>query len=119
MNALRLTLKILFAFFLSICVLVHVAGLFTHVSDESVLSHLIHITTYGACLFIALRPTGQPAIIFPVAALYPFFFHARCAVIPLIEEQRYNAICWLVVFMLPLISWWVWVERSDYLKNQR
>lgn len=119
MNALRLTLKTLFALFLSICVLVHVAGLFTHVSEESVFSHITHIITYGTCLLIAIRPTKQPAIIFPVAALYPFFFHARCAVIPLIEEQRYNAICWLVVFMLPLISWWVWVERNDYLKNQR
>ena len=40
--------------------------------------------------------------IYLAAAVYPFLFHFRCALLPLIQESRINPVCWLVVVMLPL-----------------
>lgn len=113
MNPLRLILKILFSFFFTVSVLVHIIGLIKPFSDEPVFSHIIHIVSYSICLFMTIRAGKHPLVLFLAAALYPFLFHSYCAIMPWIEEQRFSPICWMVVFTIPIAALWQWAERNE------
>jgi hypothetical protein len=103
----NLAAKILIATFLIICVAVHVYGLFSHSFPESDLSHVVHIISYSLCLFTFLRPVKFRLPLYVLGAVYPFLYHANCFFTPLIQQQKFNAVCLLVIVILPLAAWWV------------
>jgi hypothetical protein len=101
-------IKVLIAIFLVIAILVHILGLFTHVSDESLASHLIHIASYSLCLFTFLKPIKFRLWLYCMGMVYPFMFHANCFFMPLIQQQKFNAICLQVIVILPLAAVLIW-----------
>jgi hypothetical protein len=121
MKAVQLTINILFTLFLIICIAVHVVGLcvaghlFTitsRVSDEPVYSHIIHMVSYCVCLFVLLRPIKYRTLIYCLAAIYPFCYHAHCAWVSYTVHDKFNAICILVIIEMPLIALWIWKQAS-------
>ena len=103
--------KILFAIFLVICIGVHVYGLFKPITHETTASHLIHIASYSLCLLTFLAPVQGRIIIYSLAAIYPFAFHAHCAWVSLADNGQLNGICILVVVMMPLGAFWIWKQK--------
>src|ERR1700722_1316092 len=100
----RLTANILFTIFLIICIAVHVVGLATHYSNEPVYSHIIHLVSYCICLLALLRPIPYRTLIYCLAAIYPFCYHANCAWVSYTLHDKFNGICILVVVEMPLIA---------------
>lgn len=112
MNAI---VKILLATFLSVGVVVHIYGLFYHPFPESDLSHIIHILSYSLCLFTFLRPVEFRIWLYVIGAAYPFFYHARCFFVPLIELHKFNYICLEVIIVLPLAAWFILKQNRPAL----
>ena len=114
MKAARIGIDILFTLFLLICIGVHVVGLATHYSDEPVYSHCIHLLSYCLCLYALLRK-GIPyrALIYFLAAVYPFLYHGNCAWMSYTLHGRLNPVCILVVVLMPLIGFWIWRQGSN------
>ena len=96
-NALPKTLLILF--FIT-AVLVHVVGLAKPFSDETPLSHIVHVVSYGLCLFAVLRQINFGVLLYFFGSLYPYFIHARCSYVQYMELNKLNAICIYTVVML-------------------
>jgi|GEM_PF-2518442 hypothetical protein len=117
MKALSLTINILFTLFLLICIGVHVAGLATHYSDEPVYSHVIHLTSYCICLYALLRPIPYRTLIYVLAAVYPFLYHANCAYRHYTLQGKLSPVCILVVVLMPLIGVWIWKQGSLSIKK--
>jgi cytochrome bd-type quinol oxidase subunit 2 len=117
MKATRLLVNILFTLFLLICIGVHVVGLTTHFSDEPVYSHIIHLISYCLCLYALLRQVPYRHFIYLFAAVYPFLYHGRCAWNSYSLHGKLNAVCILVVVLMPLIGAWIWgqsnIRQSD------
>lgn len=105
-------LKILLATFLAICVAVHIIGFFYPVSTEPMWSHVVHVLSYGLCLFTLLKHVKHGIFIYLLGMLYPFFFHARCAWLSY-NSGNLSAICILVVLMLPAIGYQVWLRGKE------
>lgn len=112
-NNLQGILKILLAAFLAICVAVHIIGFFYPVSDEPMWSHAVHTVSYGLCLFAFLTRLKYGIFLYLLGMLYPFFFHARCAWHSFSMYAQFNAICVLVVILLPAIGYQVWQYRKQ------
>lgn len=112
MKLLRITIYVLFTLFLLICIGVHVVGLTTHFSDEPVYSHIIHLISYCVCLYALLRSMPYRALIYALAAVYPFLYHGNCAWMSYTLHGRLNPICILVVVLMPLIGVWIWRQGS-------
>lgn len=100
-------IKYLFATFLLIAVLVHVYGLIYNDTSESTASHLVHLVSYSAALLAVLKPFKLHVALYMVAAVYPFYYHWVCAVASYKQTGELNAICILVVILMPLIGWWL------------
>ena len=113
MKPLQLTIHGLFIVFLLICIGVHVTGLVTHYSDEPVYSHIIHLISYCVCLYALLRAIPMRTLIYVLAAVYPFLYHANCAWMSYSLHGRLNPICILVVILMPLIG--VWIRKQSSL----
>ena len=111
MKATHLTIRILIALFLVICILVHVVGLVRPFSEETVLSHILHIISYGMCLaaFWLYFPFRIP--VYLIGAVYPLYIHGDCLAHYLSAEHRVNIICLLVVVVLPLAAIWMFYEH--------
>lgn len=104
MKNIQTVVKVLISLFLLIAACVHIAGLFMHVSEEGILSHIVHLLSYSACLFTFLRPVKFRLIIYLLAAVYPVFYHARCFFTQLFELYKFNSICFEVIVLLPLAA---------------
>lgn len=96
--------KVLFSLFLVICIAVHIYGLLTRFSDESIPSHIVHILSYSLCLFAFLYPVKYRLIIYLFGAVYPVAYHANCFFTQLIYQGKFNSICFMVIFILPLTA---------------
>jgi hypothetical protein len=112
MKAARLIINILFTLFLIICIAVHVVGLATHYSDEPIYSHIIHLVSYCICVFVLLRPVQYRTLIYCLAAIYPFCYHAHCAWVHYAVQGKFHAVCILVIIEMPLIALWIWKQKE-------
>lgn len=106
----KTVIKVLLAVFLAICVGVHVAGLFVPVSDETPLSHVVHLLSYSLCLFVFLKRIKFHLILYCIGFIYPFIYHALCLQKTYELTGKVNPICMLVVILLPAIGVWMWME---------
>jgi len=70
--------KFLFSLFLTICVVVHIAGLIKPYTAEPIWSHLLHILSYMLCLGVLLFNCKNAKISFLIGAIYPFYYHLNC-----------------------------------------
>lgn len=112
MKNVQTVVKVLIALFLAIAVGVHIAGLFMHVSDESILSHIVHLLSYSVCLFTFLRSVKFRLFIYLLATVYPVLYHARCFFTQLLELQKFNSICFEVIVILPLAALIIWQNEK-------
>jgi hypothetical protein len=112
MKAAQLIVNFLFITFLFICIGVHVYGLARRFNDESIPSHIIHLVSYCVCLLALLRPIQYRTLIYCLAAIYPFCYHAHCAWVSYTVHDKFNAICILVIIEMPLIALWIWKQSS-------
>lgn len=99
---------VLFSLFFIPAVGVHVYGLFAPITQESTASHIIHIVSYSVCFFTFLRAIKYRLLLYALAAVYPFMFHANCFFTPLVQQNKFNAVCLLVIVMLPLGGLWIY-----------
>lgn len=111
MKAPRIVITILFALFFLPAIGVHVYGLFVPITQESTVSHIIHIISYSICFIALLRALPYRLLLYSLAAVYPFLFHANCFFTPLLQQQRFNWVCLLVIVMLPLGG--IWISKSN------
>ena len=112
MKGTKLAVTVFFALFLVICIAVHVVGLATHYSDEPVYSHIIHTISYCICLFTLLRPVAYRTLLYSLAAIYPFCYHANCAWMHYSLQGKLSPICIYVVIMMPLCGVWIWRQSN-------
>lgn len=112
MNAAQVS-RILVALFLVICILVHVVGLVTPVSDETLLSHLVHLASYGMCLAAFWLSFSMRIPVYLVGAVYPVYFHGQCLLHTWTSAHRINVICLLVVVILPLTAIWMFYQHRE------
>jgi hypothetical protein len=112
MKAARLTANILFTLFLIICIAWHVVALAMHLENDPVYVHLVFLVCYGICLLALLRPIKYRTIIYCLAAIYPFYYHAHCAWVSYTVHDKFNTICILVVVEMPLIALWIWKQKD-------
>ena len=117
MKTTLLILRILIGLFLAIAVAVHIAGLFMHVSDENILSHIIHIISYSLCLFMFLRSVKYRLVLYAIGAIYPFCYHANCFFTHLLQQQKFNSICFEVIVVLPLAALIIWQQETENKKR--
>jgi hypothetical protein len=105
--------KVLFALFFIPAVGVHIYGLVKPLpgSTESMPSHLVHIISYSAAFYAFLKAMNYRLLIYSVASVYPFLYHANCFFGHLINEHRFTPVCLLVIVMLPLGAAWIWSRR--------
>lgn len=96
--------RILFSLFLVVCIAVHIYGLLTHFNEESNLSHVIHTISYALCLFAYLFPVRFRLWLYVAGAAYPVAYHAYCFFGQLYELHKMNAICLLVILLIPLAA---------------
>ena len=113
MKTILFILRVLIALFLTIAVTVHVVGLFMKVSDESILSHIVHIIGYSLCLFTFLRQIKFRLLLFGVGAVYPFYYHANCFFTHLIQQHHFNYICFEVIIVLPLAALLIFTQKEN------
>jgi hypothetical protein len=106
-------IKYSFAIFLLIAALVHVYGLAYNDTSESTLSHIVHLVSYLVALFTVLKSFKFHVIIYVAAAIYPFYYHLACAVETYNNTGALNAICILVVILMPLIGGWLFKTSSE------
>jgi hypothetical protein len=105
-------LTILLSLFFVVCVFIHVYGLFYHVSDESILSHIVHIVSYSACFAAVVKNFKFPVYIYWLGAVYPFMFHAVCLYKSVSIANHISGICLLVVVLLPVAGCWIQIGRK-------
>ena len=113
MKTTLLIIRGLIALFLTIAVIVHVVGLFMKLSDESILSHIVHIISYSLCLFTFLRPVKFRLLLYAIGAVYPFCFHANCFFTHLIQQHHFNSICFEVIVVLPLAALLMFTQKEN------
>ncbi|HLP50896.1 MAG TPA: hypothetical protein VK154_08425 [Chitinophagales bacterium] len=111
MKTIQVFVAVLFSLFFIPAIGVHVYGLFVPITQESTASHIIHILSYSVCLITFLRPISYRLLLYSLAAIYPFMFHANCFFIPLLQQNKFNAVCLLVIVMLPLGGLWIYKSR--------
>ena len=92
----------LIALFLIVCIGVHVAGFFVHVSNEGMLSHVIHLISYSLLLLAFLRPVKFRLLLYCIGFIYPFCYHANCFFVSMLQQHHFNSICFDVIFVLPI-----------------
>jgi len=112
MKNIQTGIKILISLFLLIAVGVHIAGLFMHVSDETILSHIVHLLSYAICLCAFMRPVKFQLSLYLIASVYPVFYHARCFFTQLSELHKFNSICFEVIVILPLAALLIFTENK-------
>lgn len=96
--------SILFSIFLTICIAVHIYGLFTHFNNESNTSHIIHLISYALCLYTYNANVPAKWALYTIGIVYPVAYHANCFFGQLIRIHNINFICLLVTVWLPLVS---------------
>ncbi|HWB63809.1 MAG TPA: hypothetical protein VG603_09885 [Chitinophagales bacterium] len=100
--------NVVFSIFLLICVGVHVYGLFSHFNSEPQYSHIIHIVSYGLCLYAYITTARFRLLAYVFGSIYPFLYHAHCAWVSFTDYGHLNGICILVVVMIPIGKLWLW-----------
>ncbi len=105
MKTTRVVIRILIALFLSVAVVVHlVAPFLPGKLPEPLWSHVVHLISYGLCLFTFLRPVKYRLLFFGWGAVYPFMYHAHCFFTQLVNSGKFNPICLIVIVILPLTA---------------
>ena len=105
-------IRILISLFLIIAITVHVVGLFSPISDEPLWSHVVHLISYSLCLFTFLREQRFRLLLYFMATIYPVAYHAHCFATQLLEFDKFNAICLLVIVVLPLAALLIFIENK-------
>ena len=114
MKTTRLVIRILIALFLSVAVVVHLVGtFFPGKLPEPLWSHVVHIISYGLCLFTFLRPVKHRVFLFLLGAVYPFMYHANCFFTQLVNSGKFNHICFEVIVILPLAALLIWRNEKS------
>ena len=111
--------KYLFAGFLLVAALVHVYGLIFHTTDESDISHFIHLVSYTFCLVAVLKQGYLNLASFIVSSLYPIYYHLCCAITFYQTQGGWQPICILVVLLMPLIGVWLYLSIKHTEANIR
>jgi hypothetical protein len=88
--------------FLGIAFFVHIYVPMAQPSNESNLSHLIHLISYGACGLAFISNYWFKKWMYAVGMIYPFFYHLNCAITQWNKLGKFSVVCWLVVVMMPL-----------------
>lgn len=91
----------LIALFFLICLGVHVYGLIAPFSEETPLSHVVHLVSYGMCLFAILQNFRTQVLVYIFGSIYPLYIHVPCAWSAL-EKGHLNWVCLAVTFFIPL-----------------
>ena len=117
MKAIPLITKALFAIFFVICVAVHVLGLFKQITNEPTWSHIVHTISYCVCLYTLFVSIKYRLWVYIVAASYPFVFHVNCAWHSYVDYNKFNAICILVIIMMPLAAVFIWNMEQENLSS--
>lgn len=103
--------KIFLVLFFITAVAVHVIGLVKPFSPETPLSHIVHVASYGLCLFTILRRINFGTIMYAIGSIYPYFIHVRCTYLQYSELNKLNAICIYTVIMLIVGFIFLWKEK--------
>jgi len=99
-------LQKIFALFFFICIGVHVYGLLIPFSSETILSHLVHILSYGLCLWavvggqLTLSHPNAKVFIYGLGSIYPLFIHVPCT-FSAFANGGVNWVCLLVIIFIP------------------
>ncbi len=117
MKKVQFVINVLVGLFLAIAASVHVAGLFVHVSNESVLSHIVHLVSYLACMFAFLRPVQFRLPLYLLASVYPVYYHTRCFFTQLFELNKFNTICFAVIALLPFAAYLIAIKNKKRNSN--
>jgi hypothetical protein len=113
MKAFDIAGKIFFALFFIPAIGVHVYGLIHPFTDESIPSHIVHVLSYSICFFTLLRPVKFRLLLYCVAAIYPFLYHANCFLTHLLQQDKLTPVCLLVIIMMPLGAIWIiWKNKT-------
>jgi len=115
MKTLHLVIRILIAIFLLIALTVHVVGLFSPKSAEPLWSHIVHLVSYSLCLFTFLREVRFRLLLYFIGTIYPLAYHTHCFATQLLEFDKFNTICFLVIVILPLAALVVWQNKNALL----
>lgn len=112
----KIAVRLLQAFFV-VCILIHVYGLYSPITDESVTSHIIHIISYTLCL-LGLGLLSAPSLFFySIGVLYPFYYHFSFLVKQWMADYSINFICLLVSVVLPL-GWLLFRKKTTQNTEQ-
>ncbi len=112
MKTASLLFKIYLALFMVSGIIFHVYALYTHFTRETEQMHLIHLLSYSLCLLAVLVNLRYRFMVYTLAAVYPFIYHANCAWVSFIDLGKLNPICIYVVIMMPLGMLWVLSESG-------
>jgi hypothetical protein len=114
MKSVRLVIRVLIALFLSIAVVVHLVGPFLPDKlPEPLWSHTVHAVSYGLCFFTFLRTVRYRLLLFGLGAVYPFVYHANCFFTLMVNEGKFNHICFEVIVILPLAALLIWRNEKS------
>jgi hypothetical protein len=105
----KVALRLLQAFFV-VCILIHVYGLYSPITDEGVTSHIIHIISYSLC-FMGLGALSTPNVLFyTLGCIYPFYYHFSFLAKQFYTNYTINFICLLVSVLLP--TGWLLLRKN-------
>lgn len=107
-----IVIRVLIALFLSIAIAVHVVELVRPTLDEPVWSHIVHLISYSLCLFTFLRVVKFRLLLYCTAMVYPVMYHANCFFTQLLHFDKFNAICFQVIVILPLAAVLIWQNEK-------
>lgn len=112
MKTARLIIRILISVFLVIAITVHVIELLHPTLSEPVWSHIVHLISYSLCLFTFLREVRFRLLLYFIGTIYPLAYHTHCFATQLLEFDKFNTICFLVIVILPLAALVVWQNKD-------
>ncbi|MBX7181663.1 MAG: hypothetical protein K1X82_06090 [Bacteroidia bacterium] len=87
--------------FLGIAFVVHIYVPMAQPSNESNLSHIIHLLSYGSCGLAFISNYSIKKWMYGIGAIYPFIYHLNCAIHQWQDFGKFSPVCWLVVVMMP------------------
>ncbi len=115
MKIVHQVIRILISLFLIVAITVHIVGLFSPISDEPLWSHIVHLISYSLCLFTFLREVRFRLLLYFIGTIYPVAYHAHCFATQLLKFDKFNAICFLVIVILPLAALVIWQNKTARL----
>lgn len=97
----KVLIHLLRVFFI-IASVVHVVGFFEPVSDESAVSHSVHLISYAGCALLTGRIISTYRLVLLLGlGGYPLGYHLHCFIVQAITG-KFSIICLMVVVAVPL-----------------